>query len=490
MANNKSLNTVLKLEPILVSLTLDNYKPVLTALMDGIKSYDSVVYEKLTKYNWLVDSQLGKIPSRTTLKVEFPDLVFDNVEVISDIGELTDYVYLFINQKRQQFISSKFLTFADTVRSQGLSSEMVEDIYRCVAIAETGEEFDSIVDNFKSMYDEQVVHDGIPFLCSTIDDRTGGISAGELCTILGASGSMKTTYSSNIAYNAIKEGKNVLYLTLEETPMTLYCKWLSRASVDVGRPLKAQDIVQHKLEEKDKDILMNEVEPYFKGLAGNLYLVGEQELGDYSMTSFESKFKEVDKLAIEQSGHGIDLLVVDHIQLIKFAVTNMDPITVINMYVSFFRQQCLSWLHSDRSIAVILLSQANRDGYKYAQKHNGAYLATHVAEASEIIRAASYIISVYTDANVQVTKLLKLGCVKLRGAQLPVDTVDVYADGALYQVGDSDFKQSKDYTMNDLMEAEIESKKDFTESDYKSSGILNNPLPPTTSSSGLYNGLM
>ena len=490
MASNKSLNTVLRLEPILVSLTLDNYKPVLSVLMDGIKIYDSVVYEKLTKYNWLVDSQLGKIPSRTTLKTEFPDLVFDNVEVISDIGELSDYVYLFINQKKQQYISSKFLTYADVIRSQGLSNEMIEDIYRSIAVAETGEEFNSITDNFKSMYEEQIVHDGISFLCPAIDDLTGGISEGELCTILGASGSMKTTYSSNIAFNAVKEGKNVLYLSLEETPMNLYCKWLSRASVDVGRPLKVQDIIQHKLEEKDKDILMNEVEPYFRGLEGNLYLVGEQELGDYSMTSFEAKFKEIDKLAIEQSGHGVDLLVVDHIQLIKFAVTNVDPITVINMYVSFFRQQCLSWLHTDRSIAVILLSQANRDGYKYAQKHNGAYLATHVAEASEIIRAASYIISVYTDADIQVTKLLKLGCVKLRGAQLPMDTIDVYADGALYQVGVDDFKRSEDYKLSDVMgDAEIESKKDFTESDYKSSGILNNPLP-SISSSGLYNGLV
>ena len=63
---------------------------------------------------------------------------------------------------------------------------------------------------------------------------------------------MKTTYSSNIAFNAIKEGKNVLYLSLEEQPLQLYCKWLSRASVDIGRPLEAQAIIHHELNDKDK----------------------------------------------------------------------------------------------------------------------------------------------------------------------------------------------------------------------------------------------
>ena len=472
MAGNKSLNTVLRLEPILVSLTIDNYKSLLSILLDSLKLYDTSVYEKLSRFNWLIESQLGKMPSRVTLKTEFPDLMFDNVEVITDMDELTDFVYMYINQKKQQHISSKLLNYADVIRSQGLSNEMIDDIYKSISLVESDTDYVSVVDSFSQMYEEQVKVGGIPFLCPTIDKLTGGISEGELCTILGASGSMKTTYSSNIAFNAIKEGKNVLYLSLEEQPLQLYCKWLSRASVDIGRPLEAQAIIHHELNDKDKAILMNDVEPYFKGLAGNLYIVGEQEIGDYSMTSFEAKFKEIDKLAKEQTGHGVDLLVIDHIQLIKFAVTNMDPTTVINMYVSFFRQQCLSWLHEDRSIAIILLSQANRDGTNYASKHDGMYLATHVAEASEIIRASSYIISVYTDATLQNSKLLKVGCVKLRGAQLPLSTINVFADGSVYQVGDTDVVAA-DYSMNDLMDVNIENKKDFTEEAMMASGVLN-----------------
>ena len=303
----------------------------------------------------------------------------------------------------------------DIVARYGTGDSFYRQLIRLLSFADNKDGvYKSVGDTFCEDYQQIKPGEGISFLCPAIDERTGGISEGELCTILGASGSMKTTYSSNIAYNAVKK----------------------------------------------------------EGLSGNLYLLGERDLWNYSLQTLEDKFREIDFIAQEQTGHGIDLLVVDHIQLLKYSAESMDPTNTINMYVSFFRQQCLSWLHEDRSIAVILLSQANREGYKYAEKNDGAYLPTHVAEASEVIRASSYIISVYTDATVQITKLLKLGCVKLRGAQLPLSTINVFADGEVYQVGDTSVSHA-DYTMNDLMDVNIETKKNFTVESAKASGVLN-----------------
>jgi KaiC/GvpD/RAD55 family RecA-like ATPase len=338
------------------------------------------------------------------------------------------------------------MVYADTVRSQGLTEQIVESVYKDIAMADVETEYSKIEDTYLDEYNRQIEMNGISFQCPELDELTGGILDGQLCTVLGASGSMKTTYTSNIAYGAIKKGKNVLYLTLEESPYQLYTKWLSRASVDVGKPLEVQNIAQHKLDAKDAKVLEEEVLPYLNKQPGKVYFVGEQDLTSYSLNSLEAVFKDIDKRAQQETGKGIDLLVVDHIQLIKFAVTNMDPTTVINMYVSFFRQQSLSWLHTKRQIAVILLSQANRDGHTYAMKHDGAYLPQHVAEASEIVRAAAYIISVYTDAMVQVTKQLKVGAVKLRGSQLPTTTINVFADGAFYQVGDDVIPEQMDYS--------------------------------------------
>ena len=446
------LNVNVRLEPIVLSLTKDNYLGLIGQIKAGLQIdkfnyYDKSVVDKLDKYLWIVSNQLsGEIPSFQTLQIEFPELIFDNVPIISDQLQLSDYVTLFISQKKQQYLSNKFMQYADTVRSQGLTEQIVESIYKDIAIADVENEYSNIQDSYLEEYQRQVEMKGISFQCPELDDLTGGIADGQLCTVLGASGSMKTTYTSNIAYGAIKQGKNVLYLTLEESPYQLYTKWLARASVDVGKPLEVQNIAQRKLEKKEEKILFEEVKPFLDGQPGKVYFVGEQDLTSYSLTSLESVFKEMDKKAQQETGKGIDLLVVDHIQLIKFAVTNMDPTTVINMYVSFFRQQSLSWLHTKKQISVILLSQANRDGLNYAMRHDGAYLAQHVAEASEIIRASAYIISVYTDAMVQVTKQLKVGAVKLRGSQLPSATISVFADGAFYQVGDDVIPEQMDYS--------------------------------------------
>ena len=299
---------------------------------------------------------------------------------------------------------------------------------------------------------------------------------GQICTILGFTGSMKTTYASNIAFNAVKEGKNVLFLSLEEQPFQLYSKWLSRTSSDLGKPIPYASILQKKLEEKENDILFKDVIPYFKNFSGKLYIVGEQDLSNYSLPSLEAKFKEIEKKSIEETGKGVDLLVVDHIQLLKFAVSGLSESTVINMYVSFFRQQSLSWLHEKREIAVILLSQANREGYAYAQRNNGMYKSQHVAEASEVERASSYIISVYTDPMTQITNQLVLGAVKLRGAQLPASPVTIYTSGEVYQLGDTKIPDQMDYSNVIDLSNDVPSNNNYSKDDLFNSGVLDNDL--------------
>ena len=52
---------------------------------------------------------------------------------------------------------------------------------------------------------------------------------------------------------------------------------------------------------------------------GKIYVVDETDLEAYSFYAFENKFREVEKLAVEETGHGIDLVVIDHAQLLKFS---------------------------------------------------------------------------------------------------------------------------------------------------------------------------
>lgn len=451
MASQKfNLNSEYRIEPIILSLTNENYNSIIEQLSSELEEFDKDLKNKLDRYLWIANKQLnGKTLNHETLKQEFPSFILSDYKPLHP-DELIDYIQIFITQKKQRAISGKMSLLADNIRTQGLTPEIVEEIYKYTAMQPTTEDFVPIQKKFKELYDKQVQIKGISLLCPELDKRIGGILPGTICSIVGGPGSMKTTYTTNIMYNQLKEGKNILYLSLEEPAMQLYSKLLSRVSTDVGKQIQHNDITHSNLEDTDKEILYNEIEPFIDKLPGKLYIVDEEELTDYNLTTLEATFKKVEKLSVQETNKGIDILVVDHAQLLKYARTDMAESSVVNMYVSFFRQQSLSWLHEKKQITVFLLSQVNREGMDYAQKHNGMYLMQHIANASEIERASTYMISVYNDSQLQMMKILKVGTMKLRNAQLLSDTVQVYADGAYYQVGDTAVPEQEDYSTDDL----------------------------------------
>lgn len=364
-------------------------------------------------------------------------------------------------------IEKQFNELKDILQKKGLGQEFKTQLDKIMLYANQKEQsYTPIIDSFKDMYLSKKAQKGISFLCPELDRLTGGIQPGTVCTIAGGPGSMKTTTAVNIAYEAVKKGKNVCYLTLEESTTQLYSKLLSRVSVDVGYKIPAIEILQHKLEDKNIKILFENVLPYLSNLPGEFHMIGERDLVSYEFVELEKQFKTIDKnIRTRNSNHGIDLLIIDHIQLLKYASNVKDEYRVINDYVSFFRKQSLSFLGKKQEISVILLSQVNREGLAYAQNRPrtrkdgtsigentyGKYLLHHVAEASEVERASTYIITVFTDAMSQVTKLLKMGAIKLRGAQLPLDTIQVYADGEYYQVGDTTIPEQSEYSTTDII---------------------------------------
>lgn len=374
---------------------------------------------------------------------------------VLDKEKFNEYIQLF----------NSFIEWDDTIdkqidkleiifKGEGLGEEFKKQLNLISMYA--SREKDSYIpinDVFKDEYSTKEFSKGVSFLVPHLDKLTGGIQNGTICTIAGGPGSMKTTYAVNICYNAIRQGKNVCYISLEETPLQIYSKLLSRASVDCRPLLLTSEVTRGTLEEQDKEVLFEKVYPYLESQKGTFYILGERDFINYEQREIEYKLKTIDSLLMEKSKvkqgeekHGIDILVVDHIQLLKYASNAKDEYRLINEYVSFFRRQSLSFLGTKREIIVILLSQVNREGIKYAQKHDGQYKMQHVAEASEVERASAYIVTVYTDAQVQITKQLKVGTLKLRGSHVIDTTMTVYSEGNYYQVGDTELSEQKNYS--------------------------------------------
>ena len=275
-----------------------------------------------------------------------------------------------------------------------------------------------------------------------IDQDTGGLQPASLCTILGFTGSFKTTFALNIAYNAITEGKNVLYLSLEVTKEHIYYNLLSRHSFNskYKKHIEHLDLKHKSLDEEAYNYLNSTIYPEFKALPGKIFTVDETELEAYSFFSLESKFREIEKLSIEKTGHGIDMLVIDHAQLLKFD-SSMKGIgnetNVVNAYVSFFRQSALNWIKSGRAISVLILSQSSREGWKEAVRAEGRYRLTALAEANELERASSLVLSVYSSDSLKQVKAAKVQILKNRDGQVWSEPIEVFVDPVYYTFGDT-----------------------------------------------------
>ena len=281
---------------------------------------------------------------------------------------------------------------------------------------------------------------GIATGISFVDEMTGGIHKGELSTLLAYTGHCKTTLAVNIAYNSLKMGQNVLYLSLEVNKENIYFDFISRHSNDSKFKFRVghYDLKKRKLKPEQWDYVKNKIMPDFEKLPGNVYVADETELENYSTYSLEAKFREIDNLAIEQTGHGIDVVVIDHVQLLKFGGNRPSSSTgeVINEYVSWFRQNAMNWLRTDRQVAFLLLSQANRTGYSYAKDRNGKYDLTSMAEANELERASTLILSIFAEPEMKDMGVAKVQILKYRDSRDENEPTEVNVDLPYYVFGD------------------------------------------------------
>ena len=116
------LNTNLKLECILASLTLDNYKDRIDSLATSLKKYekdyDTSTAPIFKKYLWLIENQLHDIPSIGILAAEFPYLDFNDIRPITDAETLADYIFMYLAQKKHLYLARKLIALSDRVRGQ------------------------------------------------------------------------------------------------------------------------------------------------------------------------------------------------------------------------------------------------------------------------------------------------------------------------------------------------------------------------------------
>ena len=269
--------------------------------------------------------------------------------------------------------------------------------------------------------------------------------------ISGMTGAGKSTFGYSIAFQALLKGKNVAFINVEIPKQNVFFHMLSILSYykclkrdrDIINILKPNDEgISHSY--MKKGTLSDEYEKYtfgtlwdeFKHLPGQLYSLSAIEFDTTSPKSLIGRLIEIEELSKKNTGKGIELVIVDYIQMFKKFDNISSEYESYNNWVNYFMKLSNNYIEKDKSIPIILLSQLNRDAWKSESvaKRNEAknsaapptakkkstdiyFNLSQVAGSLEIARAANQVFVIYTDESLKMCNQCQIYYLKSRDGQ-------------------------------------------------------------------------
>ena len=343
------------------------------------------------------------------------------------------------------------------------------------------EQYIDLYEAYKKTSDEEYIHVGVR------QENDYQIVPG-LNIIAGMTGHGKSMLANNIAYRAVQNGLIVAYITLEVSKENMFYQMLSiKSFMDGGsgeRLISHSTLKNRGLTNSQEDYVFNKLWPEFKNMKGNLHILSEWDFDTTSSGSLQLKLFEVEDYSIKQTGRGIDLLIVDYIQLFKQYIAK-NPVqgeyNVLTMWVNDFRKMALNYLGQNREIPIILLSQLNRDAlnddkarYKARTKNNSTnkynteyqpsksknsvivpdvvISLSQIAGCTEIAKSADQVFAIYSDESYKASNQCLISVIKCRNGETRMEPVVTFMDPKYYIMGvDSQGKNSFDGTLSDLL---------------------------------------
>lgn len=313
---------------------------------------------------------------------------------------------------------------------------------------QTTSEIENTLETLEERYNEASDNTIISTGIKRIDEYGATFMKGTINTVFGYTGSFKTMYCSNMAYQTIKQGLNVCYLSLEISATNMYYNMLSRYS--------QEDIFNIKIEhsktknktllDSENKYLFNKILPEFKKeLASHLIILDEAKLNSGNYSTMTTILKKVDNEFIKKTNRGIDVVVVDHINLLKFNSQEcMNDYSKVNHWMSFFRKNCINFVNRNKPVCFVIVAQSSRNGYEKATAKQGIYTLDAIAEANEIERSSSVVLSIYTDAEIKANNGALMQVLKGRDCGEMIEPISIRVIPEYYLVDDNKETLKKD----------------------------------------------
>lgn len=265
---------------------------------------------------------------------------------------------------------------------------------------------------------------GMFSLIEKIDDVFKGIKIGDLFIICAYVGQGKTTFAVNLAYNALMQGLNGMFISMEMTfnEMRDMFYVLHTSNVDwyldekykemVGK-VSYENVMYGELSDKEEEFFEFASDDFYqKDGFGSLYLHQPPE----TLTPSTLEMEVYDYASIlEGQGKKLDFLVVDYVGLMiqdkdkQYRDFNTD----LNNIIKRLKNLAMTF-NEGQGLRIITPFQANREGWKDAVKNDGVFKLTALSNANEAERASDQIISLFMSEDMKKSGLTKISCLKHR----------------------------------------------------------------------------
>ncbi len=309
-------------------------------------SRQTIEYSKLI-YDLFVKRELIKISENIIDTAKLNDLDHDGQSIIENFEKS-----LFDLAEKGSF-SSSLVKFDDAVK---MTIEMASNAYK---------------------NDEGIV--GVPTGLTDLDDRLGGLHKSDLLIIAGRPSMGKTALATNIAFNAAKkiqeDGRKstVAFFSLEMSSEQLSTRILAEQS-----RIKSNDIRRGRISEDQFDKFI-ETSKNISELP--LYI---DETPAISIAALSNRARRIKRL------YGLDMVVVDYIQLMRAANFRDGRVQEISEIT-----QGLKALAKELSVPVLALSQLSR---AVEQRDDKKPILADLRESGSIEQDADVVMFVYREA--------------------------------------------------------------------------------------------
>ena len=336
-----------------------------------LKSYFENEKDELNIPEYLV--KITKFSSSSRQAIEYSKLIFDlyvKRELIKISGEVIDLAKLNdLNSDGQKIIENYEKSLFDLAEKGSFNSSLIK----------FDEAMRQTIEMASNAYKNEEGIVGVPTGLKDLDDRLGGLHKSDLIIIAGRPSMGKTALATNIAFNAAKKFQetgdktSVAFFSLEMSSEQLSTRILAEQS-----RIKSNDIRRGKISEEQFDKFI-ETSKDISELP--LYI---DETPAISVAALSNRARRIKRL------YGLDLIVIDYIQLMKGTNNRDGRVQEISEIT-----QGLKALAKELSVPVVALSQLSR---AVEQRDEKKPLLSDLRESGSIEQDADVVMFVYREA--------------------------------------------------------------------------------------------